>query len=549
MLRPRLLKHRENIKDRQSSFSRSQPIRREESSDMATDGSITAIALLLFTTFTQGDFGVLDRSYSVNVTVGQRVSLSCLMEKEHSYRISQMEWRKQEVGGESKIAIYNPRYGTEYLWKNVSLILESSGEELKGSVLQIGEVDRWNSGNYICELITFPHGTVKAQTHLWVADVPDVRLSARVILLNRAVREGDHVTIRCDSTPSADSYSLWPSKNKSSILKNKEGRFTLPNVTRNDSDLYICQPGNSSSGLAFQGLNATVKVTVNYLDEIECDPHRSIDVAAGQNVTVTCAAKASQNSQYTWRKDNVTVSTSGSLRLWSVSSEQAGAYVFTAVVKDTDLQREMGFLIAVRTGSGDLPSSMAPPISTTTNENSHDVTLRSTAVSTATEGSAASSVDSPPTRTANSAAPERDVTTGSARPLNATATAPPFEYNGTDIGNTSNRSQPTASPNYGASLTATIHHSISSRGNTTDVGVTKTEPGDSTRYMVLIVVPVLCLLFVILFLLYRRHAVQRRMDMPPPFKPPPPPVKYVSVKTQDECGPAQQPCGNGAQWW
>ncbi|KAJ8275520.1 hypothetical protein COCON_G00072720 [Conger conger] len=480
---------------------------------MASDGSLTAIAILLFSTFTQGHFGNLDRSYSVNVTEGQPATLPCRMEDDHEYNLVQIEWKKVEDHQEHMIAIYNPRHGPpHHIWNN---------------------------------LATFPAGTVKIKAHL---QVTAAQVSARVT--HRPVREGDNVTIICTSALPAGSYFLWPSKNKSSILENKDGRFTLPNVTREDSDLYTCQPGNSSLGLS--GHSATVNVTVNYLREIECDTPRSIEVTAGQNVTITCAANSSQSSQYTWRKDGVEVSRSSSLRLGPVSAEQAGVYVLTAAVTDTGLQRQAQFSVAVRSGFTELPSSIAPPISpTATNDNSPDVTVRSTAVSMATEGSATGSVSPPPAWSANSAAPKRNVSTGPAGPFNATL--PPFDFNATDTENASSHGQPattpeqpTVTPSLGSSVTATVHLSNSSRNLTTNVGVTNTESADGSRYVVLIVLPVVLLLLVIL-LLYRRHMVQRKMDMPPPFKPPPTPVKYTSVRTQEASVTVQQPQGNGTQ--
>ncbi|XP_035291032.1 hemicentin-2 isoform X3 [Anguilla anguilla] len=503
----------------------------------------TSLTVTGFSVFLSGHFGMLDRSYSINTTAGQRVTLPCLQDKEHNLNILQIEWKKMEGRAEVKIAICNPAYGPPNLyWTNVSVSVETSGSKLKGSVLELSEVSVWDSGIYVCELTTFPHGTVKAKTSLTVTDAP---VSARVVWPNRVVREGDDVTILCTSTPPASSYFLWPSQNKSSILKSEDGRFTLPNVTRDDSNLYICQP----SDLSFHHYSATVNVTVNYLDEIECDTLRSVEVTAGQNVTVTCAANASQNSQYTWRKGDVTVSTSGSLHLWPVSREQAGVYVLTVVVNATGLQRQTEFNITVRRDSGDLTPSTAPPTSTATSGNSHGVTRWSTAVSTATEESLASSVPSPssPARTASSSAPQRDATTGAARlfstghagPLNATL--PPFENNGTE--NASSPGQPTATARYGTSVTATTRLSNSSRNVTSDLGVSQTGPRGSGRYVVFIVVPILLLLLVILFL-YGRNVVQRRTDMPPPFKPPPPPVKYTSIKTQDACVTIQQPCDN-----
>ncbi|KAJ8342371.1 hypothetical protein SKAU_G00322990 [Synaphobranchus kaupii] len=270
---------------------------------------MVAVALLVLWDVAQGDFGVLDRSYSVNVTVGQRVSLSCLKEKEHDYRISQMEWKKQEVGGESKIAIYNPRYGTEYFWKNVSLILESSGEELKGSVLHFGEVAVWNSGNYICELTTFPHGTVKAQTHLWVAE----RVSKPSVTYTCSK---DSVTLTCNGEESDIKWSV----NGRSMEGEFKKTVTVPG--RPDHNVnYSCTAWN--------------KVSEETSDEltIRCPVLLSIkvnqDVREGGEVSILCNSTPTAD-QYIFRtprsKHPVLVNADGEFRLQEVTKDDGGLY-------------------------------------------------------------------------------------------------------------------------------------------------------------------------------------------------------------------------------
>lgn len=46
-------------------------------------------------------------------------------------------------------------------------------------------------------------------------------------------------------------------------MENLNGEFILPNVTRNNSDLYICLPEWDSSVQHEQGLNTTMELTVN----------------------------------------------------------------------------------------------------------------------------------------------------------------------------------------------------------------------------------------------------------------------------------------------
>ncbi|KAG7484378.1 hypothetical protein MATL_G00048960 [Megalops atlanticus] len=521
---------------------------------MATDGRMTAVTLLFFATFTQGLHSVnLYHTEWINAAVGQSVSLPCMKEENHSYSITQMEWKKSVDHQEHKIVVFNPSFPSPHkYWANISLQLEGSGKNLRGSTLELHNVRIFDSGRYVCELTTYPHGTLKAITHL---QVTDVNLFARVKMPNRHLREGDEVTILCNSTPPADSYSLWPSKKKTAIIKNTEGRFVLHNVTRDDSDMYICKPESLRAGLSFHSHNVTIQVTVNYLDEIKCDTNSSIEVAAGHNVSISCASNASQSFNYTWKKGNETVSASNVLNLPSVSSEQAGMYTLTVIINNNvGLQRQATFNITVRS---DLMPSTTSPTSTTANVRSIGTTFWRSNITTAMGKDTPGSTSPPPrfTSTAPGLWPgeiqnastkivstpsaadggwgsevNSTATTYSSRSLNGTL--PPFDRNGTGVqeGDALNPGSPTAvqddtiftlATGYPASNSVPTETSRSDNGNSS-----------SKRYVVFILLPVLALLLVILYL-YRRHVIQRRMDLPPPFKPPPPPVKYSSVRTQE----------------
>ncbi|XP_036380992.1 T-cell surface protein tactile-like isoform X2 [Megalops cyprinoides] len=383
-----------------------------------------------------------------------------------------------------------------------------------------------------------------------------VHLFAGVKMPNRHLREGDEVTILCNSTPPADRYSLWSSKKKMAIITSTDGRFVLHNVTRDDSDMYICKPESLRTGLSFHSHNVTVQVTVNYLDEIKCDANSNIGVAAGHNVSISCASNASQSSNYTWKKGNETVSASKVLYLPSVSSEQAGMYTLTVIVNNNvGLRRQATFNITVWS---DLMPSTTAPTSTTANVRSMVTTFWRTNITTAMGKDTPGSTSPPPHFTSTAAGlwpgelqnasttivstlsaadggwgseVNSTATTYSSRSLNGTL--PPFEGNGTGVqeeGNALNPGSPTAVQNDSILTLATGYPANIS----TPTEIPRSDQGNSSskRYVVFILLPVVALLLVILYL-YRRHVIQRRLDLPPPFKPPPPPVKYSSVRTQE----------------
>ncbi|KAI1903458.1 hypothetical protein AGOR_G00027400 [Albula goreensis] len=129
---------------------------------MASGGNVMVITCLFFLIFIEGNFGIkFVHMDMISAAVGQQVNLSCMMNSEdQNLNIEQIEWRKAEPQ-EHKIAIYSPSYGPYTHWGNISLYTDYFRGKLRGSILQLPAVDVWDSGRYVCELTTYPHGTIK----------------------------------------------------------------------------------------------------------------------------------------------------------------------------------------------------------------------------------------------------------------------------------------------------------------------------------------------------------------------------------------------------
>ncbi|KAG9351833.1 hypothetical protein JZ751_023084 [Albula glossodonta] len=253
-----------------------------QSSDMAAEGRVMAATLLLFITFTQGNFGIkLVRMDMISTAVGQQVNLSCMMNSEdQNLNIAQIEWRKVEPQ-EHKIAIYNPSYGPYIHWKNISLYIDDFRGKLRGSILQLPAVDVWDSGRYVCELTTYPHGTVKEEK---ILTVTNIHLSARVMRPNRTVIEGDDVTILCTSTPPADTYSLWPSKGN--VTTSNNSSLHLHSVSSKDTGVYTLTAAIENTGLQREmKFNITVQTGSTALPLITASPYSATTNKKGYNTT------------------------------------------------------------------------------------------------------------------------------------------------------------------------------------------------------------------------------------------------------------------------
>ncbi|KAK7125828.1 hypothetical protein R3I93_021255 [Phoxinus phoxinus] len=246
----------------------------------------------------------IHHNVSVTAVEGQSVSLPCFVGEEHEIIVIQLDWIKQQNGDEKndkKIVVFHPAMPAFYIQKGPLLtpLTSSKTGKLQGSVLTLYQVTMKDSGNYICEITSYPNGLIKRITKLQVTEPP---ASAKMSHPYRFIKEGDEVKITCSASPPPLRYELRRSKDKPFWIESLNGTFILPNVTRNNSDLYICLPEWDSSVQNQQGLNTTMELTVNFLDDIECNTSSPFNVSFGEDVTISCIAKASQYLQYKWMR-------------------------------------------------------------------------------------------------------------------------------------------------------------------------------------------------------------------------------------------------------
>ncbi|XP_052423330.1 hemicentin-1 isoform X1 [Carassius gibelio] len=306
--------------------------------------------LLIFLCMIQGmNGGLIHYKISATAVEGQNISLQCIVTDEHDITIIQLEWIKQQKDKkmtDQKIVVFHPGFPIHYFQSGFLLetVTSSKTRKLQGSILTLREVRVKDTGNYICEITSYPTGSIKRITKLQFTEPP---ASVKMSYPYGFIKEGDDMKITCSAIPPPIHYKLKRSKNKIFWLESSNGEFTLPHVTRNDSDVYICLPEWDSLVPNLQGLNATVEVTVNFLDGIECNTSSSLNVSAGEDVVISCIAKASQYLQYKWMRGDTTLSLSDTLSLTSMTSEQSGTYKLTAVFLDNQLQTDIEISIQV----------------------------------------------------------------------------------------------------------------------------------------------------------------------------------------------------------
>ncbi|KAK9536589.1 hypothetical protein VZT92_006358 [Zoarces viviparus] len=183
------------------------------SSDMARGALGTAFSLLLLASSIQGLPDVEVFHYErIDAVVGQNVTLPCIIKNSPTLMIVSIEWRKNNKHKNSKVALYSPGRGFNLFWPNVTMQTEKAG---MGSHLQLYGVTTQDSGVYICDITSFPLGSISSETVLEIKD--DVIIMCDV---DRAVEvhSGENVTIKCKLFP--DAKYKW-TKNKTLVSDNE----------------------------------------------------------------------------------------------------------------------------------------------------------------------------------------------------------------------------------------------------------------------------------------------------------------------------------------
>ncbi|XP_017345553.1 poliovirus receptor [Ictalurus punctatus] len=539
---------------------------------MASVMTNKATSLLIFISILQGTQSVfIEHKTEVNATVGQNISLPCIMSKEHP-TIIQLQWHKEGEKEEQKLVVFNPSYSVLYYANHkLELVNETNTTELRGSILLLQEVTEKDSGNYVCDIASFPAGSIKTVTKVQVK-VPEV--SMKITSPERTVIEGDTVSITCVSDPPPDKYMLLSSRSQS-IMESQDGKFTIQYITRHISDL-ICQPTWNSSNQRLQSLNATMYLTVDFLDNIECNSENQIQVETGTNLTITCDAMSSKSLHFVWMKDNITVSSNASINLWSVSPEHNGLY--TLIVHNANhsrLHRQKDFTVTVlnSTHTEHLISTMimetTPQTTMTTAHISTTITAQSSTTMTTAQNSTTITTPQPnvtmptsqPHHTTDATSTEEVMnistsapSTGNITMVNVNITTPHtvVQSSATTFTHTSSEGRTlseiccTSSPGSTSREITSVHPDTSTiiltsasinnatvrTSNVLTTIITRKDVSTTKSHGVFVIIPVFLMLVVIGFL-YRQYLIQKRLDMPPPFKPPPPPVKYTSARNHD----------------
>uniref|UniRef100_A0AAV2J5J8 Ig-like domain-containing protein n=1 Tax=Knipowitschia caucasica TaxID=637954 RepID=A0AAV2J5J8_KNICA len=144
------------------------------------------------------------------------------------------------------------------------------------------------------------------------------------------LREGDTVELRCQGDGHPPPTFIFTREQQPDVPLDSRGDvLVLSSVSRKDSGLYQCRPGNPHNSSEVKG---EVQLTVHYLDSAVVVPAETEIMLRGEDLTATCNALSSLQTSTVWYKEGRVVGSGPSLLLQDASYHTAGEYVCEVTV-------------------------------------------------------------------------------------------------------------------------------------------------------------------------------------------------------------------------
>ncbi|XP_040906905.1 T-cell surface protein tactile [Toxotes jaculatrix] len=444
------------------------------SSNMVGTALGTAFSLLLCASIIQGQRDLeMTSNGMMEGVVGQNITIRCSVKSRPELKIVNIEWsvKKNEY---TKLALYSQGHGSHLFLTNVSMQIESDGEDnITGSSLHLSEVKKWDSGIYICDIATFPFGSIRRETELKIKDIKLMCDADSAV----EVHTGENVTIHCRASPNAQ--YRW-TKNEKLVSENEFLELRCVSEAHTGVYTLTVNTGNESLHKTF-----TIRVL---------------------------AATTSLRTDVTTVSPQANVTGEGLLE----PSDRSLTSLTTGLsTTDTTVTVTMSMGTSVTDGNpspGNATVTAGEHITSSTNYTHVNVT------------------ESPATHTG-----PYHLLNSTTLSYDSTVLTSTQEMTSDEMGNTS--MQHTVHPADIFSIrqeeSSTVGNLTEGRGATqTSMNGKVGKDTEQSHLVVLIILPILVLIAVAGFL-YRRHLIKQRMNLPPPFKPPHPPVKYAPVRYRE----------------
>ncbi|XP_039677462.1 melanoma cell adhesion molecule b isoform X6 [Perca fluviatilis] len=195
---------------------------------------------------------------------------------------------------------------------------------------------------FYCEITYFvPGGTRMTETNRINITVyyPSTAVSVWVESPKGKIKEGDSIEIHCQGNGNMPSSFFKISKKDSDLVDSNV--LVMDNVTRHQSGVYKCTSTDTDT---FEEISENTTVFVNYLDPAVLVPEDTVVVDQGEELTATCNALSSLQTQTVWIKNGVKISVGHSLSLKNNTFETAGTYMCVVTVPEIEGMETNGTL-------------------------------------------------------------------------------------------------------------------------------------------------------------------------------------------------------------
>ncbi|XP_067441981.1 B-cell receptor CD22-like [Thunnus thynnus] len=212
----------------------------------------------------------------------------------------------------------------KYTWykKNVNPDLQPLSKEPQ---LVFSSIQSSDSGEYYC---TAENQLGKRTSEYIFIDVKyPPKTSSVSVSPSGEIVEGSSVTLTCSSDANPTAKYTWYKKNVNPDLQplSKEPQLVFSSIQSSDSGEYYCIAENQLGKRTSEYIFIDVKYAPK-LPSVSVSP--SGEIVEGSSVTLICSSDANPAANYTWYKENQTLSQEpgGGYHFTSISSEERGIY-------------------------------------------------------------------------------------------------------------------------------------------------------------------------------------------------------------------------------
>ncbi|XP_078451659.1 CD166 antigen-like isoform X2 [Lampetra planeri] len=209
-----------------------------------------------------------------------------------------------------------------------------------GHILTRLNVTSYDSGLYMC-VVQLEDGSmcVNETVNITVKGINEVQILG---VPDGEVNEGENITMTCNARAFRKITYHW---NQNGKWKEDGHILTCLNVTSYDSGSYTCVAQLEDGSMS---VDETVNITVKGINEVQILGVPDGEVNEGENITMTCNARAFRKTTYHWNKDGKRKEDGHILTRLHVSSLDSGAYTCVAQLEDGSMSVAKTVTITVK---------------------------------------------------------------------------------------------------------------------------------------------------------------------------------------------------------